>query len=54
MSVGCILFGLVEEWRKWDPSEGLAFLILGLLTGIPGFYTFYQLKLAWKAEPGSI
>ena len=54
VSISCILFGLVEEWRRWDPSEGLAFLILGMISGIPGFYVMYILRCAWKAEPESI
>ena len=44
---------MVDEWHKWDPSEGLALIILGLISGIPGFFVMYTLYKAWKAEPGS-
>ena len=47
------IIGIFDELHKWDPSEGIAFLILGLISGIPGFFVICTLRKAWKAEPGS-
>ena len=50
ISISCLLIGLVEEWRHWDPTEGISFLILFVITGLPGFFVFHNLVKAWK-EP---
>ena len=54
VSICILIIGLIDEWHKWDPSEGLALIILGLISGIPGFFVICTLYKAWKAPPLSI
>ena len=50
VSLSCLLIGTIEELNHWDPTEGLSFIILCVLSGLPGFFVLHNLVKAWK-EP---